>query len=155
MGRAFKILGFVIVGVAVALQVRQPDRTNPPVDPAHVIDRHLTVPDDIASILDRACRDCHSHETRWPFYAYIAPISWELAEHVAGGRQEMNLSVWGTYDRDTALDLLTVMCRQVRSREMPKPSYTRLHRDARLSDDDIARFCAWTSAERRKLREAE
>ena len=155
MRRAFKILGVVLVVVVVALQVRQPDRTNPPVDPAQAIARHLAVPADVAAILDRACRDCHSNETRWPLYAYVAPISWEVAEHVANGRQEMNLSQWGTYDSDTAQDLLTVMCRQARSREMPLPVYTRLHSDARLSDEDIARLCAWTTAERRKLREAQ
>lgn len=154
MGRAFKILGVVFVVVVLGFQVRQPDRTNPPVDPAQSIARHLTVPDDVAAILDRACRDCHSNETRWPLYAYVAPISWEVAEHVASGRQEMNLSEWGTYDRDMAQDLLTVMCRQARSREMPLPSYTRLHRDARLADAEIKRLCEWTAAERRKLREA-
>ena len=155
MRRAFKILGLVVVVVVLAFQVRQPDRTNPPVDPAQAIARHLTVPDDVAAILDRACRDCHSNETRWPLYAYVAPISWEVAEHVANGRQEMNLSEWGTYDRETAQDLLTVMCRQARSRDMPLPSYTRLHRGARLADAEIKRLCEWTSAERRKLREAE
>ena len=65
-----------------------------------------------------------------------------MAAHVVNGRQEMNFSEWGTYDSDTAQDLLTVMCRQVRSREMPLPSYTRLHRGARLSDDDIALYAA-------------
>jgi hypothetical protein len=155
MGRALKVLGLVVAASALALQLRQPDRTNPPVEPALVIGRHLTVPDDVAAILDRACRDCHSNETRWPAYAYVAPISWEVAEHVANGRQELNLSEWGTYDRDTAQDLLTVMCRQARSRDMPLPSYTRLHRRARLTDDEIARLCAWTAAERRKLRDAE
>lgn len=155
MRRAFTILGVVLVLVVLALQIRQPDRTNPPVDPAQAISRHLTVPDDVAAILERACRDCHSNETRWPLYAYVAPFSWEVAEHVANGRQEMNLSEWGSYDRDTAQDLLTVMCRRARSREMPLPSYARLHRDARLTDADLARLCEWTSAERRKLREAE
>ncbi len=155
MGRTLKILGLLLIGGVLAIQVRQPDRTNPPVDPAQVLERHLAVPGDVAAVLDRACRDCHSNETRWPLYAYVAPISWEVAAHVVNGRQEMNFSEWGTYDSDTAQDLLTVMCRQVRSREMPLPSYTRLHRGARLSDDDIARLCAWTSAERRKLRDAE
>jgi hypothetical protein len=155
MRRAPKIIGVAIVGVFLSLQARQPDRTNPPVDPAQAITRHLTLPDDVAAILDRACRDCHSNETRWPLYAYVAPISWEVAEHVANGRQEMNLSEWGTYDRDTAQDLLVMMCRQARSRDMPLPSYTRLHRDARLTDTDIARLCQWTAAERRRLREAE
>lgn len=155
MGRAFKILGVVLALAVLALQIRQPDRTNPPVDPAQAIGRHLTVPGDVAAILDRACRDCHSNETRWPLYAYVSPISWEVAEHVANGRREMNLSEWGAYDRDTARDLLTVMCRQARSREMPLPSYARLHRDARLADADIARLCEWTAAERRKLRDAE
>ena len=155
MRRLLKLLGLLLAAAFLALQVRQPDRTNPPSDPAEAIGRHLTVPPDVQAILDRSCRDCHSHDTRWPLYSYIAPISWEVGEHVAAGRQELNFSTWGQYDAEAAQDLLLAMCRQVRAGDMPLPQYLRFHPSARLSADDISKVCAWTTTERRRLREAE
>ncbi len=61
-------LAFLVV--LLAIQLKQPDRTNPPVDPSQSLDRHLPVPAAVRDVLDRACRDCHSSETRWPAYAY-------------------------------------------------------------------------------------
>lgn len=144
-----------LVVVVLALQVRQPDRTNPPVDPAAILQRHVTVPPDVKALLDRACRDCHSNETQWPVYAYIAPISWDIGRHVRDGRDAMNFSEWSRYDADAASDLLLEMCRRVRKDEMPLPSYLRLHRSARLAPPDIERLCQWTSETRKALRDAE
>ncbi len=146
----------VAVGaVLVALQFRPVDRSNPPVDPAQAVERHLAVPAEVKAILDRSCQDCHSHQTRWPFYAYIAPVSWDIIEHVNNGRQEMNLSEWGHYDADAQQDLLIAICRQVRGGTMPLPSYARIHRSSRLSADEVTRLCTWTLETRKALREAE
>jgi len=155
MKRLLKLLGLLLLAAFCALQVRQPDRSNPSSNPDDAIGRHLAVPADVQAVLDRACRDCHSHDTRWPLYSYVAPISWEVARHVADGRQQLNFSVWGQYDSDTAQDLLVAMCRQIRGGEMPLPSYTRLHGAARLTADDVTKVCTWTRAERQRLREAE
>lgn len=151
--RTVRSVVVVVVIVFLSLQVRQPDRANPASDPAAAIDRRLPVPAGVKAILDRSCRDCHSNETRWPLYAYVAPISWRLAEHVQHGREELNLSTWGEYDLDTAMDLLVEICRKTRSGDMPLPAYARVHRSARLTDADVAQLCAWTTATRRALRE--
>jgi hypothetical protein len=155
MKRSIRILGLLLLAAFLILQVRQPDRTNPPSDPAEAIASHLAIPGDVQAIFDRSCRDCHSHDTRWPLYAYVAPVSWQLAEHVAAGRQELNFSTWGQYDGDAVQDLLTAVCRQIRAGDMPLRQYLRFHPSARLSADDISKVCAWTAAERRRLREAE
>lgn len=155
MRRAVKWAAVAVGSVLIALQFRPVDRTNPAADPAQALERHLAVPADVKAILDRSCRDCHTSQTRWPFYAYIAPFSWDIVEHVNGGRQEMNFSEWGRYDGDTQLDLLTAICRQVRGGKMPHPSYARIHRTSRLTADDVARVCRWTSETRKALREAE
>lgn len=158
MRRAARAVLTVSIVVFIAIQVRQAERTNPPVDPSLAIDRHLPVPADVKAILDRSCRDCHSHETRWPFYAYIAPMSWDLVSHVNHGREEMNLSEWGEYDADAMGDILDAMCRQVRRGNMPLPQYLLIHRSARLSPSDVERLCRWTSdtsVELRARQEAE
>lgn len=147
--------GLAFLVVLLAIQLKQPDRTNPPVDPSQNLDRHLPVPAAVRDVLDRACRDCHSHETRWPAYSYIAPISWDVVGHVHEGREAMNFSEWGRYDSDEAQDLLLEMCRRVRKGEMPLASYARLHRTARLAPPDVERLCQWTSETRKALRAAE
>lgn len=155
MKRPLKLLGLLLLAAFLALQVRQPDRTNPPSDPAEHIGRHLAIPADVQAIFDRSCRDCHSYDTRWPLYSYIAPISWEVGEHVAGGRQALNFSTWGQHDGDTVQDLLVAICRQVRAGDMPLRPYLRFHPSARLDGGDIAKVCAWTAAARRRLRDVQ
>jgi len=127
------------------IQLRQPDRTNPPVDPAAVIDRHVPVPADVAAILARSCRDCHTNETRWPLYSYVAPISWLVASHVQHGREHMNFSEWSSNDPESMQDLLEEICQEAREGMMPLPSYTIIHRSARLAPDEVSRLCAWTA----------
>jgi hypothetical protein len=142
------VLLVVVLGMFAALQLIRPDRTNPPVDPALRIDAHVTVPADIGAILDRACRDCHTNQTRWPWYSHVAPPSLLLAHDVREGRDELNFSEWGDYDEETASEQLEDICDQVRQRQMPLRPYTWMHPEARLSDDDVQRLCAWTDRAR-------
>src|SRR3954464_4443173 len=89
----------IVLAVAfVAVQVVRPDRTNPPVQPAHSL--LAKTPPDVRAILDRSCRDCHSNDTRWPLYSQVAPMSWLVANHVHHGRDRFNYSEWTAIDED-------------------------------------------------------
>jgi hypothetical protein len=129
---------------AVAMQFVRPDRTNPPVDPRRTLEATIAITPAAAAVLDRACRDCHSNETRWPWYAHVAPVSWFVIDHVNHGRSHFNYSDWARYPRDDARRLLENSCAQARRETMPLPSYTFVHRAARLSDADVAALCGWT-----------
>lgn len=155
MRRAVKWAVAAVVLAFVALQFRTVERTNPSVDPAQTLEQHLPVPAEVKAILERSCRDCHSHRTEWPMYSYIAPLSWDIVGHVNRGREEVNFSQWGGYDSDAAQDILIAICKKTRAGDMPLPSYTRLHWSARLSADDVRQLCIWTSEMRTKLREGE
>ena len=139
----------LVVGL-VGMAVFGPARTNPPTNPSETIDAVAHVPPDVSAILDRSCRDCHSHETRWPWYSRVPPLSIGVINHVNDGRRHMNFSKWGTYDSEDARGFLTDMCALARKRDMPLASYTWIHREAPLSDRDIAVLCEWTNAERRR-----
>ncbi|MFB3854426.1 MAG: heme-binding domain-containing protein [Vicinamibacterales bacterium] len=153
-GRVLLWVVVVILAAFAAAQFFPVDRTTPPVDPSRAIGAHLAVPQPVADILERSCRDCHSYATRWPWYVRVAPASWFMAGHVREAREHMNLSEWGTYDRGEMSELLGEMCGEVRERNMPLPSYLLLHRGARLSDADIELLCGWTEEARRALGEA-
>ncbi len=107
---------------------------------------------DINRILERSCGNCHSDGTEWPWYSYVAPLSWMIENDVHGGRSHMNLSHWDAYTEEQRVELLTKMGVEVRNRRMPLPKYLQLHPRARLSNDDVARIGAWAQSERRRLR---
>jgi hypothetical protein len=138
----------IILLIIVALQFVRPERTNPPVDPAARLQAHVQVPGDVQAILDRSCRDCHTNETRWPWYSAVAPMSFLLVHDVTEGRDELNFSEWSDYDDETVGKQFEHICEEVREGEMPIKAYSLLHRDARLSSQDIERLCEWTTQAR-------
>ena len=140
--------GVIFVAVLVGVTLFGPQRSNPATDPAQTLATvgHLTP--GVSAILDRSCRDCHSNETTWPWYSRIPPLSWGVINHVNDGRRHMNFSKWGAYDPEDAREFLVDICALTRKRDMPLSSYLWIHRDARLSDQEIALLCEWTKAER-------
>lgn len=140
-----------LAALLVAAQFVPVRRTNPPSDPQRDITAHVAVPPVVASALDRSCRDCHAHRTRWPWYSRVAPVSWMVVDDVNSGRRHLNLSEWAEYDGNKAAEKLKDVCDEITSGEMPDFKYTLLHRDARLSDSEVQAICGWANAERTKL----
>jgi len=140
------LLGFC--GLVAGIQLIRPARTNPPVDQSHTLEAVVFVPPKIESILQRACDDCHSDLTRWPWYSNVAPVSWFVIDHVDSGRRHVNFSEW--FRRDTknpaeyTRERFQAMCRQMQTGDMPLTSYLLVHRTAKLSQDDIETICHWT-----------
>jgi hypothetical protein len=133
-----------IVGVAVVvfalLQLTNPARINPPVVRDMMADN--PAPPEVAAMLRSACYDCHSDETRWPFYSHIAPVSWTVASDVREGRQHVNLSEW-PQDPKAAAKKFEHMSDEVDDGGMPLAKYTLIHRDARLTDAQKKQLVQW------------
>lgn len=149
-----KILKWTAIVLAVifaALQFIRPARTNPPVDESRTIAAQTHITPEVATILDRSCNDCHSNQTRWPWYSNVAPVSWFVINHVNEGRREMNLSDWAQYSKDDQQRYLKKMCREVEHGQMPLSSYLRLHGEAKLSHEDVRTLCYWASNETERL----
>jgi hypothetical protein len=145
VGRIFKRLILVGLVVFVAIQFVRPARTNPPVDPNKVITKHVKVPADVKTLLDRGCWNCHSNQTVWPAYSNIAPISWNVVSHVNDGRGSLNFTDWPAGPEEAA-DLLDAVCDEVvKKRSMPMPQYTWLHPEAKLTDAERKRLCEWAT----------
>ena len=156
-GLVRKILKWTAIALAavfVVLQFIRPARTNPPVDESRMIQAHTHVTPEVAAILDRSCNDCHSNQTRWPWYSNVAPVSWFVVDHVNVGRKEMNFSDWAQYDARQQAGLLKEMCHEAQIGAMPLNSYLRLHHDAKLSTEDVKTLCDWASAESQRLSQA-
>ena len=139
----------VFLVLFIGAQFVRPDRTNPP-SPAGGSLLSKATPQ-VAAILDRSCRDCHTNDTRWPWYTNITPMNWLVANHVQNGREHMNFSTWSVYDEDEQDKFLGGMCSLPKRGRMPLPSYLWLHRDARLAEADVAALCAWSEKMRDML----
>jgi hypothetical protein len=131
----------VVAVVAVILQLVPVDRTNPPVV------SEIAAPTAVHEVLRRACYDCHSNETRWPWYAYVAPVSWLVAKDVHDGRRHLNFSTWGTYIADKQEAKIQEIWEVVSEEEMPLPIYLPMHPEAKLSDADRAALQQWAVPE--------
>jgi hypothetical protein len=149
--------GLAIVAGAVATLLvvgarRGPDRlSSAHADPAMALAARAIVPPDVSGLLHRACYDCHSDETTWPWYARVPVGSWVVTRDVEHGRKQMNFSRWGAYNPFDRADMLDKVCERATKHEMPLRPYTWLHAEARLTDADIAALCRWTDAEAARL----
>jgi len=137
--------------LAVGAQFVGPAKTNPSADPAQSVFARLETPSAVKATLERACNDCHSNNTRWPWYTSVAPVSWWTIDHVNQGRSHLNFSAWGQLRPQDAASLLGEICEEVESAGMPLPSYLRMHSEARLSLEDRKGVCLWAVAQRNKL----
>lgn len=95
-------------------------------------------------VLRRACYDCHSNETRWPWYARVAPVSWLVANDVAHGRKHVNFSTWDRYDAEERAESLEESWEMVDEGEMPLWFYVPLHPEARLDETDKRLLREWS-----------
>jgi hypothetical protein len=153
--RRLIILAFIfgVAGLIVA-QFMGPVQSNPRFNPAQAINAQMQVPTDVMSVFQRACRDCHSDTTDWPWYGAIAPGSWLMTADVFAGRSHMNLSEWGKYPPAKQYELLGHICKRVSNGTMPLWYYRYLHwPSAYLSKDDVNRICSWTKAAQARLKQ--
>ena len=105
-------------------------------------------PPEVKVVLERSCKECHSNETAWPWYSYVAPVSWMVARDVHQARKKMNFSEWGTYSAQRKEDRLEEICEQVTNGEMPDRKYAIFHRGARLLPQERDAACRWNDDSR-------
>ena len=104
------------------------------------------VPAQVRSILQRACQDCHSDNTAWPWYADVPPLSWQIQSDVARGRATMNLSQWSDYSDRQRRGFMLAILAVSKARVMPPAKYVWVHSNARLSDADVEELRRWALA---------
>jgi hypothetical protein len=131
----YGVIGLVVVFGLI--QLVPVDRNNPPVE------TDLPAPLEVKTVLQSACYDCHSNETTWPWYSYIAPVSWLVAYDVRAGREELNFSTWNRYSTKQQVEKLKESLEEIDEGEMPPWFYVAVHRDIQLSARDRAVLRTW------------
>jgi mono/diheme cytochrome c family protein len=133
--KALKIFGrMIVLGIVllVVIQLIPVNRTNPPLVTQPNWDSPQT-----QALFDRACSDCHSNQSKWPFYAYIAPISWLVVHDVNEGREKFNVSDLGNHPIE-----VDEMVEQIQKGKMPMPIYLPMHPEAVLSAQEKQQLIA-------------
>ena len=131
------------LAIVIAMQFFPPERTNPPVNPASSFVTVAQPPEQVAAVIGRACRDCHTNETVWPAYSRVWPASWLVAKDVREGRAKLNFSEWRGLTPEMTQLRMAEVCSEVRKGEMPPSLYRPLHSEARLVREDVQALCGW------------
>jgi len=117
-----------VVGIAVVIQFIRPDFKNPRVNPKLA----LSGDKEVMHILKNSCYDCHSNETKYPWYHNVAPVSWMMSSNIEGGRKALDFSNWASIDKQVKLKRLKRAKQLVNNEMMPKSEYLLIHDKAVL-----------------------
>lgn len=134
---------WALAALLVPAQFFRIDKTVPAVEPAMDFSRVAQPPAEVMHLLKTSCYDCHSYETRYPWYAEVAPVSWWLKNHVNEGREHLNFSEFGNLSDRDKLEAFEECAEALRAGEMPLGSYTWLHGEARLSAAQREQLATW------------
>jgi len=133
-----KILITLII-IFVSIQLIMVDHDNPPIQQRD----EIVFTNDVKIIIENSCFDCHSNKTIWPWYSYIAPASWFVANHVHEARNELNFSEWNSYSEKRKKHKLKEIVEEVDEGEMPLTSYVILHQNSGLTEDQKKVLIEW------------
>jgi len=149
--RKSTIILLILLGVLIIMQFFRPDRNIGDPETEQDLLQVSMVPDTLAAYLLKACYDCHSDNTRYPWYSRVSPFSWYLHNHIEDGRAQLNFSSWGILDKAQKISMLDQICEECTSGSMPMKSYLLIHRDARPGPAQIESICEWADAEAMKI----
>ena len=141
---SIKLVLVIFIGVLFIIQFYQPARNLDKniLTPLHISET-MDVPVNVMQILKSSCFDCHSNNTNYPWYSYIQPVRSIMERHIKNGKENLNFSEFGSYSRRKQDNKLDRIAKQIKSNEMPLPSYLLIHSDAKLSEIEKTEIINW------------
>ena len=139
----------VIFGMALISATGRSNDGKASVSTGRTLLKDFDAPPRVRSIIQRACLDCHSEETIWPWYSNIPPVSKQIHNDVEGGREFMDFSYWSEYTAEEQDSYASQIAYATSARSMPPPKYLWMHRDARLSAADLDVLKEWARSRRK------
>jgi DNA replicative helicase MCM subunit Mcm2 (Cdc46/Mcm family) len=140
-----KILLFLLVGFVI-IQFIHPKPNKSKGDQPNYIGKTFPVPGDVKAILAKACNDCHSNNTRYPWYSNIQPVDWWMNGHIKNGKKEMNLDEYTSRSLRFQYNKMKNVIDEVKDGGMPLNSYTWIHKDAILSQAEKNTLINWAGS---------
>ncbi|MES2875345.1 MAG: heme-binding domain-containing protein [Bacteroidota bacterium] len=146
-----KIGLIVLLVILVAIQFVQPARNQSVQASSGGIASVINVPENVQAILQNSCHDCHSNNTRYPWYATLQPGAWWMAWHIEEGKAELNFDEFGNYSKRRQLSKLKAIKGSIEDESMPLPSYTYMHKGSILSKTDQKLLIDWIEIARNEI----
>jgi len=137
----YLLLGLLVIGLIV-IQFFQAEKNFDDVS-TDAIQFQMKIPEVVKKSLSNSCFNCHSNQTRYPWYGRIAPFSWMIDKHIKDGKNDLNFSEWAKYSKREKIALLDEICEVCQDGSMPLKSYTRIHKDAELFKHEVEDICSW------------
>lgn len=150
MKKWLKRIGIVLLIAFIGIQFIRIDYINPPVNEGEDLFAVEEAPAHVEKLIRDACYDCHSNESKYPWYTQIAPVSWWVQDHIDHGRDELNYSKWGTFDHDRKRKKNDQSMDLLEKGDMPLYNYVWMHSEADLSEADKAELIAWFKEQNQK-----
>lgn len=144
--KPLKKIILALMGVLVIIQFIQPQKNQGPVMPEHQLFSRYATPAPVQAILQKACMDCHSNNTQYPWYASIQPVAWWLDEHVEDGKKHINFDEYTHRSLRYQYHKMEETIEMVKEEEMPLPSYTWTHTEARLTNEERSAITGWAQS---------
>lgn len=144
--KILKYTGLFLLGVLVLIQFIHPKKNKSEGPQPNYIGNNFSIPDDVKSILAKACNDCHSNNTRYPWYSKIQPVHWWLDKHIKEGKKGVNFDEYTSKRLRYQYHKMEEVIEQLKDGKMPLNSYTWTHKDARLSADEKTKIIDWANS---------
>lgn len=141
-----KISLYVILAVIILIQFIPAGRPETKNSRENDLLYNNQAPEAVADILKTSCYDCHSYEIKYPWYSYVAPVSWLVARDIREGLKELNFSEWESQSKMDKAKNLDNMTDEIKDGDMPMPIYTIIHRNAKLTDAQRQQLVDWADS---------
>ncbi|MEP7142101.1 MAG: heme-binding domain-containing protein [Ferruginibacter sp.] len=154
MKKTLKKLALALLAVLIIIQFFRPAKNNStlPGVSSNDISKVWPVTDDVHKILQTSCYDCHSNNTKYPWYINVQPVAWWMNDHILEGKKEINFSEFASYRIGRQYKKMEEIIEQVKDDEMPLYSYTIIHRNAILNKDQKLSLTNWANAIRDSIK---
>jgi len=141
-----KKIAYILLALLIIIQFIRPARNLSSAEEVNHISKKYTVPAHVNTVLEKACNDCHSNNTVYPWYSNIQPVGFWLNNHIKEGKGELNFSEFLTYSPKKAHHKMEEVVEMVKEGEMPLNSYTWIHTDSKLTEAERVALTDWASA---------
>lgn len=149
--KIFKKIVLALLVVLVGIQFIPTTRNQSDEVSETTFTKTFDVPDNIQNLLKTSCYDCHSNNTIYPWYNKVQPVSWFLEHHIKEAKAALNFSEFGSYSKRKQKSKLKGIMSEIKEDEMPLFSYTLMHKDAILSEDEKLLLKNWLTGLRDSL----
>lgn len=135
-----------LLAVLIGMQFFHPKKNKAEGIQKNYVGNTFTVPEDVKNIMAKACNDCHSNNTRYPWYSKIQPVDWWLNDHINEGKKEINFDEFTNKSLRFQYNKMKETIEMVKEGEMPLNSYTWVHKDAKLTTEEKAKITGWAQS---------